>query len=297
MRKKIASKKHGTAIEWTHIPGYKGETWNPHGGCTPVSEGCKNCWAVRQANRFKNRFRQYEGTVKDGKWTGVIGCATGDMFYKPLRWRAPRAIFPCSMGDFFHPGADDWRERYWHTIYDTPQHLYLILTKRPERIPQCLPSFGKKEWPWPNVWLGATVENDDQQWRIAELLKVPAAKHFVSIEPMLSRITVPYIHALDWVICGGESGPGARLMDVAWARSIRDQCQAAGVPFFFKQWGEWMPDTYHPDKEGLCLRTASQLYPTYQWKRFGDISRFGRVGKKIAGRFLDHRTWGEFPDV
>lgn len=253
--------KHGTGIEWTHLPGYKGETWNPWVGCSKVSAGCKNCYALRMANRLK-RLPQYAGTVEDGDWTGRLGCVE-EHFRKPVHWRDPRAIFLGSMMDFFHPVADEsplsgryWREHIWHTIYDTPQHLYLILTKRPERIPDHLPSFGKKEWPWKNVWLGATVENNDNRQRIYDLLKVKATKRFLSLEPMLGpvdltevksptrlirRAHLGFIEGIHWVIVGGESGPGARPMEAEWARDIRDQCRAAGVPFFMKQMSKRAP--------------------------------------------------------
>jgi protein gp37 len=273
--------RHGTAIEWTHLPGYKGETWNPHGGCSKVSEGCRNCYALRQANRFKDRWPHYRHTIKNGNWTGHLNRISEPRFYKPIHWRDPRAIFVSSMSDFFHEGADGWRETLWHTIYDTPQHLYLILTKRPERIPDCLPSFGKKEWPWPHVWLGATVENQEMaDKRVPELLRVPAAKRFLSLEPLLGPVSlsqqwvdylagwdtepehdsycdgscragncpVPVqIHTekIDWVVCGGESGPGARPMDVEWAESILRQCRAHGVPFFMKQMAKRAPIPKH----------------------------------------------------
>lgn len=321
--------KHG--IEWLNFPGRRGETWNPWGGCSKVSEGCKNCWALRQTNRFKTRLPQYEGTVKDGKWTGRVNRTLGydgEDFYRPTRWRKPRAIFACSMSDFFHEGADKWREFAWHQIYDTPQHLYLILTKRPERIPDCLPSFGKKEWPWKNVWLGATVENEDNLWRVEKLLNVEAAKRFLSLEPLLGNIYLRHLNyaswlkgrvPIDWVIAGGESGPGARPMHPDWARRIRDQCKAADIPYFFKQQGEWeqarrlddnsehgdvgvwgydnQPTTLR-ESHGFGARASGRLnaYPLPSERvRIVNGLTMVRVGKKRAGRLLDGRTWDEFP--
>ena len=274
------SSKH--KIGWLNFPGRKGETWNPWGGCSAVSPGCKNCWACRQANRFKTRLPQYEGVVRNGQWTRRVNRAPGGAFYKPLDWRDPRAIFVCSMSDFFHEGANDWREHAWHIIYDTPQHLYLILTKRPERIPYCLPSFGKKEWPWPNVWLGASVENQEAaDKRIPKLLRVPAVKRFLSLEPLLGPVDLErsvkiydsiepdyprvFPRYIRWVIVGGESGPGARHMKAEWVQSIRDQCQAADVPFFFKQWGDG----------GIHVRYCSV--------------------KKMIGPLLDGKIWNELP--
>jgi protein gp37 len=218
------------------------------------------------------------------------------------------------MSDFFHPGADEWREHYWHTIYDTPQHLYLILTKRPERIPGCLPDFGKKEWPWPHVWLGTSVECVGEKRRLVELQRVPAALRWLSIEPLLEDLGDLSLAGISWVVCGGESGPGARPMHPDWARGVRDQCKAAAVPFFFKQWGEWSAGSKirsDPDfAGGECFddpraggttyakfirehTERGQLLKNYRLME-GDLVA-GRVGKKRAGRLLDGREWSEFP--
>ncbi len=274
-------------IEWTDA------TWNPWRGCSKVSAGCANCYAERESKRF-------------GKDFSKIVMAADKTFYAPLGWKDPLKIFVCSGSDFFHEGADEWREHAWHTIYDTPHHTYQLLTKRPERIEECLPSFGKKEWPWPNVHLGITAENQEQlEKRWGNLSMIQAAVWFLSLEPLIGQIDFEraavkvfgrnikgeyrwrrYAH---WIIVGGESGPKARPMHPVWARSVRDQCQAAGVPFFFKQWGEWVLGQF----SGIDA-------PGFQTSKY-DIELLApgifmkRVGKKKAGRLLDGRTWDEMP--
>lgn len=337
--------KHGTAIEWTHLPGYKGETWNPWVGCSKVSPGCEHCYALRRANRLKSYIPHYRNTAENGNWTGQVNIASDEQFYKPLRLRAPRAIFPCSMSDFFHEGADEWRDTAWHTMYNTPQHLYLILTKRPERILDCLPYSGEeaRKWPLPNVYLGTSVEDADHLWRVEKLVETPAAKRFLSLEPLLGEVDlspwlplkdsggrctvcgmphggkevhachpVPRRKIVDWVIVGGESGPRARPMHPDWVRKIRDQCQAARVLFFFKQWGEYAPEDIDPTAslENMALFPQGESTPIVfktdlereRWQDWedpdfrqeGDVY-MARVGKKKAGRILDGRTWEEMP--
>lgn len=258
-------------IEWTEA------TWNPWRGCSKVSEGCANCYAERESKRFGRDFSK-------------VTKASEKTFRAPLSWEDPLKIFVCSASDFFHEGADEWREHCWHTIYDARQHTYLILTKRPERISECLPDFGKKEWPWPHVWLGVTAENQQMaDERIPKLLTVPAAKRFLSLEPLLESInltrTVGFPPSVSWIIAGGESGPDARPMHPNWVTFIRDQCVAAGVPFFFKQWGEWAPGQFTGKHEVRLMMDS--------------LSRPGvfmsRVGKKRAGHLLDGMLWDEMP--
>lgn len=340
--------RHG--IEWLNFPGRRGETWNPWGGCSAAGPGCKNCWACRQANRFKDRHPKYAGTVKDGNWTGIVNRASPDEFFAPMHWRDPRTIFPCSMSDFFHPEADAWRKAALRVMYECPQHLFLIPTKRPERIGNNPPQ--SAAWPFPNVWLGASVEDADHLWRVEKLLNTPATKRFLSLEPLLGpidcepfldpfrgcdRITKQCIKdgllnrdqadslkqpAISWVIVGGESGPGARPMHPDWVRKIRDQCQAAGVPFFFKQWGEWTLEDaaidllgytplrdlalFSPDDTGITSSEDAVIFSKHlspdRWENWHNMDFRGaddvymvRVGKKKAGRILDGRTWGEMP--
>jgi protein gp37 len=231
-----------TKISWTD------HTWNPWHGCTKISPGCAHCYMYTA----KERYGQDPSIVRRSKST----------FRDPLRWEeeaeakgVKQRVFTCSWSDFFHETADPWRAEAWEIIRRCPNLHFQILTKRPERIANQLPgktprnldaidmaaavtdlTFTRRTWPWDNVWLGTSVENPKYLWRIEELLKIPARVHYISAEPLLAPLDLsPYIKGLDWVIVGGESGPGFRPMDHAWARDIRDQCLAAGVAFFFKQ--------------------------------------------------------------
>lgn len=215
-----------TAIHWTN------STWNPWVGCRKVSQGCKHCYMFRDQARY-------------GRDPQDVHRTTATTFDQPLHYKEPRLIFTCSWSDFFIEQADEWRADAWRIIRDTP-HTYQILTKRPERIAECLPA----DWDngYPNVWLGVSVEDQDAaNLRIPILKHIPAKIRFLSCEPLLGPVILrswvrpspgwapDFIH---WVIVGGESGPGARPMNAEWARSLRDECGAAGdVAFFFKQWG------------------------------------------------------------
>ncbi len=240
-----------TAIEWTD------ETWNPVTGCTPISEGCQNCYAQRMANRLKGRC----GYDADEPFRP--GTLHPDKLDKPLGWREPRKVFVCSMGDLFH---EDVTFRDIALVFNSmvSGHIYQVLTKRAARMLEFV------EWlkqrydhsePWlralgewmqelgqlpPNVWLGVTAENQARFDERAEIMwHVPAAVTFVSVEPMLGPVDMTgNLHAIDWVICGAETGPGARPMDPAWAIDLRDQCSVAGVPFFMKKMsgGKQPPD-------------------------------------------------------
>lgn len=213
-----------TLIEWTDA------TWNPWLGCHKVSPGCRNCYAERiTENLMGRRFDE----VRRSRTT----------FDAPLRWKEPCLVFTCSMSDFFHPDADAWRDEAWDIIRRTPQHTYQVLTKRPERLAECLPpDWGKG---WPHVWLGTSVEMQEYVTRICDLVETPAKVHFLSLEPLLGPILLdfdPYcawFTDVEWVITGGESGPPDILRPASpdWFRDIRDQCRSAGVPFFHKQNG------------------------------------------------------------
>ncbi|MBY0430173.1 MAG: phage Gp37/Gp68 family protein, partial [Rhodospirillales bacterium] len=228
-------------IEWTD------HTFNPWVGCIKVSEGCVNCYAEGWAKR--------SGLVEWGP-KGERRRTSPANWRKPYKWDRDSAsscvkVFCASLADVFenHPSIDpQWRADLWTLISSTPHLLWLLLTKRPENIVRFLP----EGWMmgYPNVWLGTTVENQEQaEARIPHLLATPAARRFVSCEPLLGPLTLPLLHPpharLDWVIVGGESGPKARPMHPDWARSLRDQCADAGVPFLFKQWGEWLPGTQY----------------------------------------------------
>jgi protein gp37 len=311
-----------TKIEWADA------TWNPITGCTKISPGCANCYAEKMSKRLAGRC----GYPADEPFKVTIH---PDKIDEPLKWKKPRRVFVCSMSDLFHKDVPMSIITYVLRMARSCEgHTFMILTKRPARMKEAIRemvSWGM--WPVPNIWLGVTAENQEQaDKRIPILLDTPAAVRFVSVEPMLGpvdlcnfftlsgcRINCPddydicrlhsfeckYSHTstrLDWVICGGESGPGARPMHPDWARALRDQCQGAGIPFFFKQWGEWVPmgsefgqpnswssrkwqqrvDDWRPGWDGM---------PWYD----GNGHSMIKVGKKAAGRLLDGREWSEFP--
>jgi protein gp37 len=272
-----------SAIEWTDA------TWNPVTGCTKVSPGCDNCYA----ETFSERWRSVPGHYFE---QGFDVQLRPNKLAEPLKWRKPRRVFVNSMSDLFHDDVpDEYIARVFAVMAATPRHTYQLLTKRHGRMRSLLSSeafpgmcraaqadllatnAGEKTsvWPLPNVWVGVSVEN--QQWadiRIPVLLRTPAAVRFLSCEPLLGPVDLrrgqyampptgevlgTTLDGIDWVIVGGESGMASRPMQVAWARSLRDQCAAADVAFFFKQWGGRTP--------------------------------------KANGRELDGRTWDEMPET
>lgn len=350
-----------SAIEWTD------STWNPIVGCSIVSPGCTNCYAMGMAARIEAmslaeaRNTHYFGTTKRVKgtavWTGKLALAPDHILTAPLHWKKPRRVFVNSMGDLFHEDApDEWIDRCFAVMALSPQHTFQVLTKRPERMreyatlidnepvrdtvrrivaawPGNAPIPAEITFPLPNVWLGTSCERQQEaDERIPLLLDTPAVVRFVSLEPLLGPIDlrtvisrdgrlgkfVPFnslaaenwtdgrpVARLDWVIVGGESGPSARPMSIQWARELRDQCAAAGVRYFFKQWGEWAPampvpsetpgrfafGDYEYDREQMI---QTDHYPR-QFTKFGARSVMDRVGKRAAGRLLDGREWSEFP--
>ena len=230
-----------SGIEWTE------STWNPVTGCSKVSPGCKNCYAERMAVRLKamgqpNYANGFEVTVHEHALS------------LPLKWAKPQTIFVNSMSDLFH---EEVPQEFILTTFDIMRqahwHRFQILTKRSERLSEL-----DAILPWaPNIWMGVSVETDDYTFRIDHLRRTKAATKFLSLEPLLGPLPNLDLEGIDWVIVGGESGIRARPMDPGWVVEIRDQCQEAGVPFFFKQWGG--------------------------------------VNKKRTGRLLDGRTWDETP--
>jgi protein gp37 len=224
--------------------------------------------------RDKERFGQDPTTVVRSK---------DPTFFAPLKWKEPQRVFACSWSDFFHPDADQWRDDAWRIIATTQQHTYLILTKRPERIIDCVPwardnpsiydnmslsptgvLFGgpPRYDPWPHVWIGTSVESMRWIHRLDELARAPVAHRFVSAEPLLGCVSVLEWLAsraapLEWVIVGGESGPDARPMEMGWARKIRNECAHYGVPFFLKQLGGW-PDARSHERAVLDGREYKQ---------------------------------------
>lgn len=230
----------GSTIEWTDA------TWNPVTGCTKVSPGCKNCYAERFAERFRGvPGHPFEQGFDLRLWE--------ERLETPLEWTKPRRIFVNSMSDLFHeeiPGI--FVEQVFATMEKASWHQFQILTKRPERA---LALAQKLSWP-DNIWMGTSIETQSYAGRVDILRKIPAKVRFLSCEPLLGPLHLN-LKGMDWVIVGGESGPGARPMKGAWVRDIRDQCFGHGVEFFFKQWGG--------------------------------------VRKKETGRELDGRTYDAFP--
>ena len=307
-------------IEWTDA------TWNPITGCSVVSPGCTNCYAMKLAGGRLQHHPSRAGLTNPSKagpvWNGQVRL-NEDWLDQPLRWRRPRRIFVCAHGDLFHESVpDDWIDRVFAVMALAPQHQFQVLTKRAERmrayltrsagdgkpdvrnhlawiavgaeISRIAPGWRSEgvdgpwrsraigacsQWPLPNVWLGVSAEDQVRaEERIPALLETPAAVRFLSAEPLLGPIDLRQAHMapkrlprVDWVIAGGESGPGARPMHPDWARSLRDQCHAASVPFFFKQWGSHRPTS---DADGEYMIPAS---------------------KSAAGRELDGATHDGMP--
>ena len=231
-------------IEWTD------QTWNPVTGCTVISPGCDNCYAERQAHRM-----QRMGKPKYAKGFEVV--THPKSLDEPAKWRKPQKVFVNSMSDLFHHEVPyDFIDEVIAVMRLAPQHDYQVLTKRPKTASHWYSSRGYGELP-PNLWLGVSVEDRERRYRIDHLKAIPAPVRFLSIEPLLEDVGELDLDGIDWVIVGGESGPGHRRMEPDWARNVRDQCVASGTPFFFKQWGGRTP--------------------------------------KAGGRELDGRFWDEFP--
>ena len=243
---------NNSSIEWTEA------TWNPVVGCTIISPGCTNCYAMRMARRLEAMNQpKYAGTTRISggrpKWNGVVRLDEGSVTL-PMSWKVGRMIFVNSMSDLFHEDVPlAFIKRVFATMQKTPQHTYQILTKRAEHLEKLSP-----ELAWPqNIWMGVSVENEDYSFRVDHLRRTSAAIKFLSLEPLLGPLRKLDLTGIDWVIAGGESGPGARPVESDWIRNIRDQCSEAGVAFHFKQWGG--------------------------------------INKKKTGRVLDGRTWDDFP--
>jgi len=332
-----------TKIEWVARPNTIPVSWNPVTGCDPVSESCANCYAERMARRLAGRFgypeapHHFDVTLHPGRLD------------TPLGWRKPRTVFVCSMSDLFHESIpDEFIDQIWATMLLSPQHTYQILTKRPDRILRYFEllrrdsDFPRTSWhytrilrtanqirlryprlnsigisdpvhrPSKHIWLGVTIEHPKYSYRADDLRKTPAAIHFISFEPLLvSFADYPGVFdGMDWIIVGGESGPGARPMNPDWVRGIRDQCQAAGIPLFFKQWGAWAPaGPVEADPHFYGGRAADDPYRAGRfavvddmlknrranYRAFDDNTLMIRVGKKRAGHLLDGQEWREWP--
>lgn len=211
-----------SSIEWTEV------TWNPVTGCSKVSQGCKNCYAERMANRLRGMgVEQYRD--------GFDVTLAPHVLLAPISWKTPRLVFVNSMSDLFHEHIpDSYIHQVFRTIASTPQHTYQILTKRSARLAAMS---GEIEWPH-NVWMGVSVENQETTFRVRELGRSGATIKFLSVEPLIGPIRHLPLRGIDWVIVGGESGPNARPMKKSWVLRIQKQCNERGVAFFFKQWGK-----------------------------------------------------------
>lgn len=337
-----------TRIEWAQA------VWNPVVGCSIVSAGCSNCYAMGMAWRVercdtRGKSPHYAGLTRQSGgravWTGKVAAAPDHVWLAPLRRRVPTVYFVNSMGDLFHEGVpDDWIDRAFAVMALCPQHKFIVLTKRAERMRRYLqyPDI----IPLPNVALGVSVEDQaSADERIPPLLATPAAIRLISAEPLLGPVDLNRIHEvfydghlhtwesalsgkrfdpwtdfdcdpmmpgfpkLDWVIAGGESGKGSRPCHPDWARGLRDQCAAAGVPFFWKQWGDWSPHYARPGGDlGGDIRAGpvksvnpsgrSDLESRNLTGRGGEPGTryMARVGKAKAGALLDGQLHRAAPD-
>ena len=358
-------------IEWTDA------TWNIITGCTLVSEGCRHCYAAklaatRLANPPSRKGLARQNAKGEYKFTGEVRF-NEQWLDQPLRWKRPRKIFVCAHGDLFHEGvSDDWLDQVFAVMALCPQHVFQVLTKRPERMRayfaggalnrvwnaavalDCqhhvandevgsflLPADPKNPtWPLPNVWLGTSVEDQERaDERIPVLLDTPAAVRWISAEPLLGPVDLQSIKIacpndpadccggqayddvlnrtttcracegpevwngprLDWVVVGGESGAGARPMHPDWARSLRDQCKDAGVPFLFKQWGSNEPGELLDDGRDEPWRRWASGEENWALSEYGKPKdslakwKFSNVGKARAGRMLDGVEHNGYP--
>jgi protein gp37 len=267
-------------IEWTH------HTFNPWWGCTRVSEACVHCYAESWSKRLGKSLwgpkaqRRFFG---DKHWS------------EPVKWNeeakavGKRArVFCASMADVFEKRGelDQWRSELWQLIHDTPDLDWLLLTKRPELVNEMVP--WTEQWP-KNVWIGTTIEDQESATkRLPHLSKIPARVRFISAEPLLGPLELKQWlgSTIDWVITGGESGARARPSHPQWFRELRQDCIVSGVPYHFKQWGDWAP--------------KNRKFHTANKKRFStleDGTVMMRVGKTAAGRILDGKTWNGLPKV
>ena len=256
-------------IEWTE------RVWNPLTGCTLVGQGCVHCYAERMSKRLAAMGRpEYQGVVTEkGHWTGQINLLP-EKLRDPLKWKKPSRIFVNSMSDLFHEKVPNvFIQEVVHTMQNANWHTFQVLTKRYDRPFHVLYPQDAED----HIWIGFSICNQDDADKARQYLRFVSDmgwRTFVSYEPALSEINWQGFEFIEWLICGGESGPGARPMHPAWARSARDFCRNNSIPFFFKQWGEFSPNN------ALAVFDSEEMI---------------RVGKKHAGRTLDGVVWDEYP--
>lgn len=322
-----------SGILWTD------STWSPITGCTKVSAGCKNCYAEREV---ESRWSKNPKSVFYGRAFTDVRCHP-DTLAQPLHWKKPRKIFVCPRGDLFHEDVpDQFIADVFGIMAAASQHTFQVLTKRPERalkllgagcmggfeaaVEECLALYSDKDlvWPLSNVWLGVSVEDQDAaDERIPLLLDTPAVVRWISAEPLIGPVSFRWakwhdysskkpglVHGqldgmrdIDWVVCGGESGHKARPMHPDWARSLRDQCRAAGVPFLFKQHGEFLGclasnEQIDASKSGGWVSLDGAYHNGNDRSAFreGDAHVY-RCGTKAAGRLIDGQEWNQYPGV
>lgn len=264
-----------TGIEWTD------HTWNPFVGCSILSAGCTNCYAMRQAHKLESfGVPQYQGVTRIANgnpvWTGKLHLSSDAAIRKPLGIKRPSFIFVNSMSDFFHDAAaDSWREKAIMIMQQTPRHEYQVLTKRPENI---MPFLERRGSPFPrNMWVGATVERANVARRIDLIRAIKASIKFLSIEPLIGQLGPVDFSGIDWIIIGGESGPGARPMKYEWVTECIEQANRDRVPIFFKQWGRSENNPlWHTSKNGNPTRWVSMHDPV------------GKGGSKVNGTEYKH---------
>ena len=299
-------------IEWTDA------TWNPVVGCTKVSPGCKNCYAETLHSRRNAAYVEGKAVPEQYAMPFETVQTLPERLDAPLHWKKPRRIFVNSMSDLFHEDiADEFIQAVFTVMSKARQHTFQVLTKRAKRMREILTRWQHHGLTLregygvclPNAWLGVSVEDQKRaDERIPELLRTPAAVRFISAEPLLGAVELKGLGeeraarvpsgGLDWVICGGESGKDARPMHPDWARGLRDQCEAAGVPFFFKQWGEWAPAI-----AGDVVTLSGGRFSADT--RVDDLERaiehggatMQRYGKKVAGRLLDGFLYDGMPGI
>ena len=305
-----------TSIEWTD------EVWNPTLGCSRISPGCDNCYAIAVAHRGLTPAHRGLTIRRPGEqpdWTGELRLLP-DRLNLPSTWTTPRRVFVDSMSDLFHKAVP---EQHIADVFDamachgpTALHTFQILTKRPHRMAQIL-----NRWHHdfgyigaPNVWLGTSIETDRYTYRADHIRQTPAAVRFLSLEPLLGPLPSLDLAGIDWVIVGGESGPGARPMHPDWVRDIRDACTDAAIPFLFKQWGTWLPYENDPQPPFLIGQDGELIdghhLPAELTETCRPVRRDGitwwwpggledcvyRRGPKDR-RLLDGRTWDELPEA
>jgi protein gp37 len=332
-----------TAIEWTASiqpdgTVTPGSTWNPIRGqtarhtCARISPGCDNCYAATMTRRGLMGTAPLD--YGQGETPNDPARLDEKALRLPLTWKKPRKVFVASMTDLFGTWVpDEWIDRICAVMANTPQHTYIVLTKRPTHMRDYFRTLsyaitlfidrtgdtpelhamerqrikaGGRCWPLPNVWVGTTIESDQYAWRADRLRQTPAAVRWVSAEPLLSGLPSLDLTGIDWLVAGGESGPGARPMHPEWPRDLRDRCQASGTAYFFKQHGAWIsrhevepieslpPDSIGPERV-RWVDPSGDVRPTGQGLMHEGDELMHRVGNHRSGRLLDGVEHNAFP--